>query len=226
MSFDDALALLIPLGQPPLFWAIDAVGVLLLIGYHLYLKWVFGHCPERTYRGRSNRLRRSWVDAVRARGSDILAVQTIRNWVMSATLLASTSIVIALGIINAILQGLDPAHLSRALSLSPAGNTLAQVKLLVLAAIFLSAFLHFALSLRSYNHTSFLINLPAESLDGPDVVADELNRAAGHYNLGTRTFLLSMPIVLWLIGPDWFLVGVLISLLLLYRFDFRTHRRG
>lgn len=223
-----ALGLLAPLGQPLLFWAIDGAGVVLLLGYHRYLGWVFEHHPERTYRGRSDRLRRAWVEAVRAKGSDILAVQTIRNWVMSATLLASTAMLIALGVISAILQGLDPADLSHALSLAPASAVLARIKLLVLAAIFLSAFLHFALSLRYYNHTGFLINLPAEQLDGPAavVVADALNRAAGHYNLGTRSFLLSMPVVLWLIGPEWFLVGVLTSLLMLYRFDFRSGRRG
>ena len=53
-------------------------------------------------------------------------------------------------------------------------------------------------------------------------VADTLNRAGGHYNRGTRVFLLVLPFLLWPIGPDWFLGGVLVTLMLLYRFDYRT----
>jgi magnesium-transporting ATPase (P-type)/uncharacterized membrane protein len=207
--------------------ATDGLGLALLVAYQVYLWRVFSRCPERTYRGRSNRLRRAWVETVRANGNDILAVQTLRNWVMSATLFASTAIVVGLGIISVAFEGLDMGELSRALSLSPTGAALVQVKLLLLGAIFFSAFLQFALSLRYYNHTGFLINLPAEHFNGADVdpIADTLNRAGGHYNQGTRIFLLAIPFVLWLIGPEWFFGGVVVALLLLYRFDFRLDRQ-
>jgi hypothetical protein len=33
-------------------------------------------------------------------------------------------------------------------------------------------------------------------------------------------FLLTIPFVLWLVGPDWFLIGVIITLFALYRFDY------
>ena len=207
--------------------AADGLGLALLVVYHLFLWRVFRHCPERTYRGRTNRLRRAWVETVRANGNDILAIQTLRNWVMSATLFASTAIVVGLGIVSVAFEGLDMGALSQTLSLSPTGAALVQVKLLLLAAFFFSAFLQFALSLRYYNHTGFLINLPSEHFNGTevDLIADTLNRAGGHYHQGTRTFLLAIPFVLWLIGPEWFFGGVVVSLLLLYRFDFRLDRQ-
>lgn len=216
-------ALIATLTNPPLFWIADGVGVALLIGYHLYLRRVFRRQPERTYRGHSNRLRRAWVETVRSSDNGILAIQTLRNWVMSATLFASTSMLIGLGVISKAFDGIDLASLSQALSLAPSGSAFVRIKLLLLAAIFFGAFLHFALALRYYNHTGFLINLPAGHFDGRDVVsiADTLNHAGGHYHYGTRLFLLAVPGVLWLIGPDWFLGGVFFALFLLYRFDFR-----
>lgn len=212
------------LERVPWVWATDGLGLALLIGYQLYLGRVFRREPERTYRGHSNRLRRAWVETVRKSRSDILAVQTLRNWVMSSTLFASTAMLIGLGIVNLALVGPDLIVLSQALSLAPTGASLIRVKLLLLAAFFFTAFLHFALVLRYYNHTGFLINLPEEQFDGPAAqpVSDTLNRAGGHYNQGTRIFLLAAPFVLWLIGPDWFLGGVLVSLILLHRFDYRT----
>lgn len=214
------------LEREPWVWAAESLGLALLIGYQIYLGQVFRRQPERTYRGHSNRLRRAWVETVRANGSDILAVQTLRNWVMSATLFASTAMLIGLGIVNLALEGPDLTALSQALSLAPSGSSLVRVKLLLLAAFFFSAFLHFALALRYYNHTGFLINLPEGQFDVPAAgpVSDTLNRAGGHYNQGTRHFLLAAPFVLWLIGPDWFLGGVLVSLILLRRFDLRMDR--
>lgn len=203
---------------------IDLLALLLLGGYHLYLQRVFIRRPERTYRGRSDRLRLVWVETVRGAGNDILAIQTLRNWVMSATLFASTAILIGLGIVNVALAGVDLSALSNALSAAPTSAPVVRFKLLLIAGVFFVAFLHFALALRYYNHTGFLINLPDAAFAGPSsaAIADTLNRAGGHYNRGTRDFLLATPLVLWLIGPDWFLAGALGTLVLLYRFDFRS----
>ncbi|MBK1630069.1 hypothetical protein CKO31_04800 [Thiohalocapsa halophila] len=210
-----------------LAWAANAAALLLLLGYHLYLRRLLARHPEATYRGRSDRLRRAWIETVRAAHNDILAVQTLRNWVMSATLFASTAILIGLGVISVALEGLDLGALSQALSLAPTRAPLVRVKLLFIAALFFIAFLHFALSLRYYNHTGFLINLPDShfSADDAGLIAETLNRAGGHYNRGTRSFLLAVPLVLWLIGPDWFLLGTIAILFFLYRFDIHADRR-
>lgn len=206
---------------------LDLLGLALLGLYHLYLARVYRRDPERTHRGRSNRLRRAWVAMVRARGADILAVQTMRNWVMSATLLASTSILIGLSVGHVAFAGTDLQALTRALSLLPVpSEPTMRIKLLALAGIFFAAFHHFVLALRYYNHTGFLINLPDGDFGGDPVrtVAETLNRAGGHYNKGTRVFLLALPFVLWLIGPLWLLGGVAAILWILVRFDFREAR--
>ncbi|AFL73296.1 DUF599 domain-containing protein [Thiocystis violascens] len=220
-------AMLTLLDRPLLAWIADACGLLLLIGYHLSLWRVFRVDPERTHRGRSDRLRRAWVETMRDSANGILAIQTLRNWVMSATLFASTSMLIGLGVMGVAFNGVDLNDLSHALSLAPTSANLVRLKLLLIAAIFFGCFLHFALSLRYYNHTGFLINLPSTYFNesGLASTADTLNRASGHYNRGTRGFLLATPVLFWLIGPDWFLGGTLISLTLLYRFDYRVDPR-
>lgn len=203
----------------------DLLGFLLLWAYHRRLSWVYRRHPERTSRGRADRLRRAWVEAVRARNGDILAIQTLRNWVMTASVFASTTIMIGLGLVAASFQGLNMANLSNAVSFLPMGGDLARIKVLILAILFFSAFLRFVIALRFYNQTGFLINLPAGIFAGvaEDEIAETLNSAAGQYNRGSRIFLLTIPFVLWLVGPDWFLLGVIITLFSLHRFDY-IHR--
>ena len=203
----------------------DLLGFILLWAYHRRLSWVYIRHPERTSRGRADRLRRAWVEAVRARNGDILAIQTLRNWVMTASVFASTTIMIGLGLVAASFQGLNMANLSNAVSFLPMGGDLARIKVLILAILFFSAFLRFVIALRFYNQTGFLINLPAGIFAGvaEDEIAETLNSAAGQYNRGSRIFLLTIPFVLWLVGPDWFLLGVIITLFSLHRFDY-IHR--
>lgn len=201
----------------------ELTALLLLLGYHLVLAWLWRFAPERTHRGRANRLRRAWVAEMMAGGRDILAVQTMRNWTMSATLLASTSILIGAGLLGGVFSGADISELSRHLSVvQPQSAFWVHAKLLVLAVIFFAAFYHFSMTLRYYNHASYMINLPPGYYGerAADAVALLVNRGGMHYNQGTRMFLLAVPISLWLIGPFWLLVGVLAGVMILWRFDF------
>ena len=218
MSFD---ALLAELVRVPWFWGLNALGLALLIGYQVSVNWVFRHHPEHTHQGRSNRLRRAWIETVRAGGKENLALQTLRNWVMSAALFASTCMLISLGIMGVTFGGIDLADLSQALSAAPSGPDVVRLALLLLAALFFSGFMHFLLSLRYYNQGGLLIDLPDDFFNGPaaESIAATLDRAGRHYHQGTRVFLLAVPVVLWLIGPDWLLGGMLVAVLLLYRFD-------
>ena len=65
--------------------------------------------------GLTKRLRRKWVQAVMEGKQDVLAVQTLRNWVMASSFLASAAILIGLGIRNATFRTDKIAACSQAL---------------------------------------------------------------------------------------------------------------
>ncbi|WP_277949332.1 DUF599 family protein [Chromatium okenii] len=111
----------------------------------------------------------------------MLAIQTMRNWVMSATLFASTSMVIGLGIMQVSFTSEKIYALSQALSFfPPVSDLLIKLKLLALAGVFFNAFLHFSLALRYYNQSGFLINLPANYFEGDaDLVVSNVLNLAG-----------------------------------------------
>ena len=111
--------------------------------------------------GITNHVHLKWAEHVMQGGHDILAVQTLRNQVMAATFLASTAILISLGVIGLAFRPGMFAEVSHALNLTGVkSETIWLIKLMVLALLFFFAFFNFTLSIRYYNHAGFMINVP------------------------------------------------------------------
>ncbi|MFB1487246.1 MULTISPECIES: DUF599 domain-containing protein [unclassified Thiocapsa] len=208
----------------PLLWelVIASAALALLLGYHLWYALELKRRPLATSLGRNNRIRRLWLEQVIARGADILAVQTLRNWTMAATFLASTAIVLALGLMSVALTsdaltqlkyGLDP--------LASQHEHLTTLKALAIVLLLLGVFICFTLSLRYYNHAGFLINAPLDQ--DADVTIDTafhaVSRGAGAYNLGMRGWYLALPLILWLLGPLWLLGSAVVMTAIVHRLD-------
>lgn len=193
-----------------------------LIIYHLRLYRQVRANPLATAIGLTNHARRAWVQAIIDNKRDILAVQTLRNWVMASTFLASTAILISLGLVASAFR--TEITSSATLTLNIFGHpseTLWVIKLFVLSALFFYAFFNFTLSIRYYNHASLLINAPQdlEPASNVEMVASILNHGALHYTLGMRGFYLAIPLGLWLFGPFWMLAGSILIVVILYRLD-------
>lgn len=94
-------------------------------------------------------------------------------------------------------------------------------KLVVLGIDFLIVFFNFTLAVRYYNHTDFMINIPAKNPDDVSVedVIEFLDRGGTHYTLDMRGYYLAIPLALWLFGPLWMLSGTLLLITVLYRLD-------
>ncbi|RKT47631.1 HAD-IC family P-type ATPase [Thiocapsa rosea] len=217
--------LLTVLDRPTLDWIADGLAIALLAGYHLYLRWLVAAHPERSYHERANALHHAWVEVTRELGDHgILAVNTLRNWVLSASLFATVTFLLGLLVVGFALQGSGLERLSQALSLASTGEAAVQAKLLLLAALLFTAFVRFALAVRDYNQTALQISIPDAHFRGLaiETIADTLNRAGNHYHQGTRTLLLGLPVLLWLIGAEWFLLGAILTLVLLRGFDLRA----
>ncbi len=202
--------------------SIVSLCLIILLLYHVQLVLVVRRTPLKTSIGLTNHLRRDWVRAVMEGKLDLLAVQTLRNWVMASSFLASAAIVIGLSILSAGFRTDHIAECAHALNiLGTKDATMWSIKLMILTVCFFFAFFSFALSIRYYNHASFVINVP--TADDPivtyDAVTHIINRANTHYTLGMRAYYLSVPFTLWLFGPTWMLMGTVILTILLYKLD-------
>lgn len=204
-------------------YGLSPAALLLLVAYHLHLYCKTRSDPLGTSQGLARRTRTLWVHSIMKGGKDILAIQTLRNWTMSATFLASAAILIGLGILNIAVTADKQGELSlQLMSEFGSGHPGLWIgKLILLSADFLFTFFNFMLAIRYYNHTGFMINLPVDDTTEirVDDVIDILNRGGTHYTLGMRGYYLAIPLALWLFGPLWLLAGTLLLIATLYQLD-------
>lgn len=201
---------------------IAGTGFLVLTGYHIHLIYQVKIDPLETSIGLTNRLRRDWVETVMSENRDILAVQTLRNWVMASSFLASTAVLVDLALISVAFRAENIEEISHTLNFfGVRSQVLWLIKLILLIVDFFFAFFNFTLSIRYYNHASYAINIPPKQdpIVTYDAVAGIINHGSIHYTLGMRAYFLSVPLLLWLFGPTWMLAGSIIMTAILYKLD-------
>jgi len=194
----------------------------LIIVYHIQLIHQIRTRPLTTALGVTNHLRGHWVESIMEQNRDLLAVQTLRNWVMTSSFLASTAILISLGLVSVAASPERMAEISPSLTeLVREHRVLWLFKLMVLIIDFFFIFFNFCLAIRYYNHVNFMINVPSTLAHKitPEYITGILNRGMMHYNLGMRGYYLGVLLVLWLFGPLWMLLGTVVILLVLYHLD-------
>lgn len=198
------------------------LAVIVLSGYHLFFFLEIRKSPNRTIVGAARQLRELWVNKIISRGDRILAIQTLRNWVMTSSFLASTSILIAVGLLGFVVSADKLSGIINEINLlGNQGESLLATKFMLLVANFLLAFFNFALALRYYNYLALTITI-VENTDDPqtkNLVVKLVNRGADHYTWGMRCFYGAIPLVLWLFGPLWLLVGAIVMAVALYLHD-------
>ena len=82
-----------------------AISVLILTGYHVWLWWRVQREPAYTVQAIHAMARNAWVQSIMEDGRDILAIQTLRNSTMAATLMASTAVLLIVGVLTLSGQG-------------------------------------------------------------------------------------------------------------------------
>jgi len=181
-----------------------AISVGIFTTYHFFLSWKLKTNPAYSLYGATTLARTAWVVNIIEEKKDILAVQTLRNSTMGATFLASTSILLAVGLLTLSGQMDKLGQTWHSLNLfgSTADSTLT-LKLLVLLGNLFIAFFNFSLSIRLYNHVGFIINTPPEGNCGTSItfVAIQLNKAGSYFHAGMRAYYFLVPLVFWLFGP-------------------------
>jgi len=200
-----------------------AVSAAILVLYQVFMAHQIRRDPSYTFGSVMTYARAAWTQSIMKRGPDVLAVQTFRNSTMVSTFLASTSVLLIMGVLNMSGQA---DKLSTTWHIWSGDATVApklfMFKLILLLVDLFVAFFSFAISLRFFNHVGYMINVPAElrhQVFGPESVAQQLNRAGRAYLVGMRSYYFLVPLVLWLFGPDLMLAASVVLVFVLYRVD-------
>jgi uncharacterized membrane protein len=195
--------------------------------YNVFIWWKLKSDPIYTIQGATNLARRIWVVHIMEEKNEILAVQTLRNSTMAATFLASTAILLTVGVLSLTGQAENIGNAWHTLNIfgSTERSTLA-LKLLILLINLFIAFFSFSSSIRLYNHVGFMINTPCT--DGNyssslTFVAIQLNRAASHFHFGIRAFYFMIPLIFWIFGPLLLIGSTIATIVVVYFLD-RTPR--
>lgn len=198
----------------------------LVLGYYLVLRLKVKSDPSFSIHVVNEQARRLWVEHVMANpGRDVMAVQTLRNFIMVGILMVSTVTLLIIGTLTLSGQADNIARTWHAANVAgPPSEELWTLKVICLLADFLVAFFAFTMAIRVANHVVFMINVPAELRAGnptltPDAVARRLNRAGHMVAIGIRALLVAVPLVFWLFGPVFLVVATVGLLFVLYRLD-------
>lgn len=192
----------------------------MIVIYYVFLSLKARRNPTYTIHGVNEIARSLWVANVMSTPSkDVMAVQTLRNFIMGASLMGSTATLLIIGTLT--LSGQADTIARNWHVLNPVGSHAAEIwiiKVLALLVDFIIAFFAFAMSVRLVNHVVFMLNVPDHDAY-PELsahnVSRRLNRAGNMFAIGLRAFFFAVPLVFWLFGPAFLVlatVGLIISL--------------
>lgn len=183
--------------------------------YYLYLKKRTLHAPQSSSHTLNALMRRQWVKMITNSGKlEILAIQTLRNSVMAANFMATTAILLMIGVLNLGEKiGQWTINWHPVCTVCNPDPTLWSLKLGALLLSFAVAFYYFAMAIRFFNHVGYMINLPDTSLQAQTCAY--LDKAGRYYTFGTRSFFFSLPLILWFFGACFLIlssIGLIIGL--------------
>lgn len=202
-------------------WMAVLTTVAMLLIYEIAQFVLSRRNPAAITRTAHAHLREQWLEAIsRQPNSEILAVQALRNSLMSATMMASTAVLGLMGTVT-----LAAPSLNATFSNSATGLPLLTPKMvleLVLLALLFASLIASAMSIRYYSHVSFISSIPVGSPERQrwmPVGLVYVRRAGTMYSWALRHLILVAPLLASLLHP---LAGPLVSaavVALLYTLD-------
>ncbi|MES1978414.1 MAG: DUF599 domain-containing protein [Pseudomonadota bacterium] len=194
-------------------WIAAAVTVAILLAYEISLLLIQRRSPQRLARSAHAGLREEWMAALsRQPSSEILAVQTLRNALMSATMTASTAALALIGAVTLSAPSVGVlAHFSTRLALE-----------LMLMTMLFASLVCSAMAVRYYNHAGFVLAMPVGSEERgrwAPTAAVYLRRAGLLYSWGLRHLLMVAPILAAIVYPLAGPVAAVLVILALAAFD-------
>jgi len=159
---------------------------------------------------------------------NILAVQSLRNTIMGATLMATTSILLCSGLAAIISSTYSVKKPLEDTVYGGHGEFMISLKYVTLLSIFLFSFFCHSLSIRFINQVNILINTPQDpmSLVTPEYVNEILEKGFLLNTVGNRLFYAALPLLLWIFGPVLVFLCSLTMVPVLYNLDFVVSSKG
>jgi hypothetical protein len=184
-------------------WVAAVATLAIVVLYEAWLALAQRRRPRELARSAHAALREDWFAAVSAQpGSEVLAVQTLRNSLMSASMTASTAVLALMGSIT-----LAAPSLRASFEAAQAGAPLFTPRLameLALLALLFSSLASSAMAVRYYTHASFIgampVGSPARQRWAPAGTA-YVRQAGLLYSWSLRNLLLIVPLVAFILYP-------------------------
>lgn len=182
-------------------WIAVGLTVAVLAGYEVVLWLRQRGRPQRSAPARHAGLREAWFRVVSAqKGAELLAVQTLRNSLMSATLLASTAALALMGTVTLAAPSLHGLGVAAGLGVISPRLVLELVLLTLLFASLVASLM----AVRLYNHAGFIVGMPVEADERArwtEAGVRYVRRAGLLYGVALRQLVLVVPVVAAILLP-------------------------
>jgi uncharacterized membrane protein len=203
-------------------WLSLCLGVLLVALYEIRIRRQEAASPETISRSAHALLRQDWVRATMAvNNSEILAVQTLRNSMMSASITASTSALAMMGLITMTgsLFGSKVLHVEISEIMFP---SVKEAILLIMIIVLFFSFVCSTVAVRFYNHVGYMMAMPFNHplrLSWVEPACAYVAKAGQLYSMSLRTLFSLAPLLLGLVNPMTLLPSALVLIFALRWFD-------
>lgn len=202
-----------------LSWLSLLLSVLMMGGYELWFQSRSRRHPLDFARTAHARIRIRWVHELMATpGTELLAIQTIRNSVMSSTVTASTAVLALTGVVTFLSNRLGADGL-QTVTFGPK-----TVLTAILMAIMFTTFLFSTMAVRFFNHAGYLMGSQSRG-DTRSVIshlaARYMVRAGNYYSQGMRALLWLPPAAIGLVNP-WLMPAAAVALIVVMRWFDRS----
>ena len=198
-------------------------------GYLAYTNQGKAHRPSLL--NAMNQWREEWAFAISRRSNRIVDSQVINGLVRKETFFASTTILILASSIA--LMGAGDKVNQLAAEIPFAQHTplaLWELKVAVLALVFVYAFFKFSWSIRQHSYSAILLGsipepescTPAEARDHALRLARLSSLGARHFNDGIRAYYFALAELSWFINPLLFVTATTWVVVVLYRREFHS----
>ncbi|CAO2823928.1 unnamed protein product [Amaranthus hypochondriacus] len=204
------------------------LSLFLSVGYHAFLWHNFNNNPSIITLGIITLKRREWFHGIK-QGDDkkeVLAVQSLRNSLMETILTATITMLINIGLAALANNAYKATNLlgSTPFFGSQSGRIIV-LKFGSASVFLLTSFLCSSIAIGYLVDANYLINASGEMLSRGHTKR-VLERGFIMGIVGSRMLCISLPLLMWLIGPVFVLISSLVMIWVLYGLDYSIKLQG